>query len=119
MVFAHALEGFQRVMRVMFRRPVEVGEACIGGLEKNEHYDTTRNLMQGERTVGKTAVVYMKNRDTKAKQNTSTFRYHSTDITGICEGEYIRQSNGLGITEKPETLYAFGVCDFRFGLSNA
>ena len=46
----------------MFNGPVEVDECFIGGVEKNRHQNKRANLGRG--TVGKTAVVGAKDRDT-------------------------------------------------------
>ncbi len=50
--------------RVVFEGPVEVDETYIGGLRKNMHAKK-RKTLEGRGTVGKTAVVGIKDRETK------------------------------------------------------
>lgn len=59
-------EGLVPGLKEAFNGPVEVDEAYIGGLEKNKHED--KKLNAGRGTVGKTAVVGIKDRETNQIQ---------------------------------------------------
>ena len=56
-------EAFTAQGPMVFLGPVEVDECYIGGLERNKH--ESKKLRAGRGPVGKTAVVGMKDRDTK------------------------------------------------------
>ncbi|WP_420462925.1 IS1595 family transposase [Candidatus Palauibacter sp.] len=56
-------EAFAHVGPVVFAGPVEVDETYVGGLERNRHARDKKRLGRGP--VGKTAVVGMKDRETK------------------------------------------------------
>ena len=57
----HRLRKAAEVAKPTFSGPVEVDETYIGGLEKNKHHD--KKLRSGRGTVGKTAVVGARDRE--------------------------------------------------------
>lgn len=88
-------EALQFQYAHLYGGPVEVDETYIGGLEKNKH--TSKRLRKGRGTVGKTAVVGVKDRETG---RVSVEVAESTDketLQGVIKKSTRRGDRGQGI----------------------
>lgn len=77
----HRLREAAKSRRPMFSGPVEVDETFVGGLEGNKH--ASKKLKAGRGTVGKTAVVGVKDRRTNQISARVVERVNSATLQGF------------------------------------
>ena len=79
---AHRLrEAWRQYEATEYKGPVEVDECYIGGLERNKH--NSKKLNAGGGTVGKTAVIGMKDRGTNEVAATPIARTDQSTLQGF------------------------------------
>ena len=91
---AHRLrEAWRQYEAAEYKGPVEVDETYIGGVEGNKHAD--KKMKAGRGTVGKTAVIGMKDRDSNEVSATPITRTDQSTLQGFRNGPDCAGRGGL------------------------
>ena len=101
---AHRIRQCWQEQTASFLGPVEADETYIGGKEGNKH--ASKKLRAGRETVGKTAVVGVKDRRTNRVNAAVVEATDAPTLQGFCRGAH--RGDGHGLHRRGQGLYWLG-----------
>ena len=120
---AHRIRETLAVTGGKFAGPVEVDETYIGGLEKNKHQ--SKKLRAGRGTIGKTAVVGMKDRETNQIVSEVVQSTDKATLQGFVERNtqddtlvYTDEAAAYRGVDRPHEAVKHGVSEYVRGMAH-